>query len=427
MAPDVRPEPAAGVLRRLPPTTLIAVITFIGGIGAGLVFPILPALGLELGIPGFLIGLILSANRIARLGFNLVAGRVFSRFGARLVMTGALSVETLGMLIFSVAQSTGHPAVWLFAGRFVYGIGMAFLLVGAQAAVLGGSERGNRGRRTAGVRIALTSAVPCGLVLGGVVADLSSDTAAFLTAAAISAVGALLTVGLIPSLRPPAPGTDKAAGEPFGYRALLRSEGRTALIAAWVFNFYVFLTVQGALLATLVLLVQARGVSLFGMDAQGTSSLVMAVMIAASALSATAAGRLIDRMPLRATPLIPSLIGLALGFVLIALSQGLPLLLLASAIIGVFSNSITVPMLALLGDAAGERQHGPAAAIFQWSGDVGGTIGPMAGIELALHLGFGPLYLGLAALSLLVVFAALWLRRYEIAQAARASAPPPAG
>ncbi|HKK14401.1 MAG TPA: MFS transporter, partial [Gammaproteobacteria bacterium] len=39
----------------------IGVVTFIGGLGGGLVFPILPALGLQLGIAGGLIGLILSA------------------------------------------------------------------------------------------------------------------------------------------------------------------------------------------------------------------------------------------------------------------------------------------------------------------------------------------------------------------------------
>ncbi len=408
---------ASGTRRRPPTTTLIAVITFIGGIGAGLAFPILPALGLQLGIPGYLIGLILSANRIARLGFNLVAGHFFARLGARLALSGALMIETLGMLIFSFAQSTGHPAAWLFIGRFVYGIGMAFLLVGAQAAVLAGTERCNRGRRTAGVRIALSSAVPGGMVLGGVVADIYSDTIAFLVAAAISLAGAILAAALLPSLRRPEPGEDNAAAEPFGYRALLRTPKRTKLIAAWIFNFFVFLTVQGALISTLVLLVQDRGFVLFGMNAQGTSSLVMAMVIAASALSASAAGRVIDKVPTRAAPLIPSLVGLAVGFALLAEAHGLPLLILGAAVTGVFSNSISVPMLALLGDATTERQHGPAAAVFQWCGDVGGTIGPTAGIELALHVGLQPLYLGLAALALLAILAALWLLRHEQAEA----------
>ena len=62
----------------------IAGIAFLGGVGGGVVFPILPVIGMDLGISGFMIGLILSANRITRLGFNPVTGSLLDRFGARL-------------------------------------------------------------------------------------------------------------------------------------------------------------------------------------------------------------------------------------------------------------------------------------------------------------------------------------------------------
>ena len=84
---------------------------------------------------------------------------------------------------------------------------------------------------------------------------------------------------------------------------------------------------------------------------------------------------------MRSTPLVPSLIGLAAGFAVIAMAHTLPIVLLGAAITGLSYNSVTLPMMALLGDAVDERQHGPAVAIFQWCGDVGGTIGPMLGIE----------------------------------------------
>ena len=137
---------------------------------------------------------------------------------------------------------------------------------------------------------------------------------------------------------------------------------------------------QGTLLATLVLLVQQRDLSVFGMDAQGSSSLVMAVMIGGAAICAFAVGRLVDRLPLRSTPLFPSLVGLAVGFALLAVAQNLPTLFLGVIVTSLSYNSITVPMMALLGDATSARQHGPAAAVFQWCGDVGSIIGPMLGI-----------------------------------------------
>ncbi len=417
----------AGVaaLNLLPLGTLVAIIAFIGGVGGGLVFPILPALGLELGIPGFMVGLILSSNRIARLIFNLPAGHLYHRLGPRLSLTGALLVETVGMLAFSVALSSDVPAAWLLGGRFVYGIGMAFLLVGAQAAVLVGSDKSNRGRQTAAVRVAMNTAVPGGLILGGILADLYSDNAAFLAGALVSFAGAILAAALLPSgvsadpkdadhAAPKTPGADLPAAEAeHGFLALFRSPGLPALASAWTFNFLIFLTVQGALLATLVLVVEKRHVSIFGMEAEGTSGIVMAVMVGVAAVSAFAVGRIIDALPLRSTPLVPSLVGLAAGFAILALANTLPIVLIGAAITGLSYNSVTLPMMALLGDATGERQYGPAVAVFQWCGDVGGTIGPMAGIEIATRLGLTFLYLSLAAVSALAIVVAVWLRRYE--------------
>lgn len=60
----------------------IAAVAFVGGVGGGVVFPILPVIGLDLGMSGFMIGLILAANRIARLGFNPLTGGLVDRFGA---------------------------------------------------------------------------------------------------------------------------------------------------------------------------------------------------------------------------------------------------------------------------------------------------------------------------------------------------------
>ena len=59
----------------------LATLAFVGGLGGGVVFPILPLLGLQLGIPAVLIGLILSLNRITRLAVNPLSGMVVDRFG----------------------------------------------------------------------------------------------------------------------------------------------------------------------------------------------------------------------------------------------------------------------------------------------------------------------------------------------------------
>lgn len=398
---------AASVSRR------IAILTFIGGLGGGLVFPILPALGLQLGIPGFMIGLILSANRISRLIFNVPAGHLISRLGPRATLCGALLVETAGVLCYSAALHFGNAMWWLLAGRGVFGIGTAFMFVGAQAAVLSLSEKADRGRKTSAVRVALSAAVPGGLVLGGVLADLFSDDAAFLAGAAITLAGALLAALLLP----PAPlHTDAKPGQETGTAGLssiVRSANFPFVAAAWGFNLLIFLTMQGVLLSTMVLLVKDRHIQMFGMQAQGTSGLVMAVLIGCSAVVAFGIGRAIDATQLRSSLLFPALTGLAAGFAVLAIAHSLGLVLLGAVLVGLSYNAVTLPMMALLGDAVTSRQHGPAVGTYQFFGDVGGTIGPIAGIEAGGHVGLLPLYLAIAVLTALALVAAVWLRGRE--------------
>lgn len=395
-------------------THRIAILAFVGGLGGGLVFPILPALGLQLGIPGFMIGLILSANRIARLIFNVPAGHVIGRLGPRLTLGGALCVESVAVLCYSAALHFGHATWWLLGGRALFGVGTAFLLVGAQAAVLSLSEKADRGRKLSTVRVAMSAAMPAGLVIGGVLADLFSDNVAFLTGASITFAGALFALTFLP--RPSRATTVQApSAKTHGHLStLLRSPMRAFLGAAWGFNLLVFLTVQGVLLATMVLLVQQRHFQLFGMQAQGTSGLVMAVLIGCSALVAYYIGRAIDAAPLRATLVVPSLAVLAAGFATIGIAQSsLWLLLFGTVLVGVSYNGVTLPMMTLLGDATSADQHGPAVGVYQFFGDIGGTIGPIAGIEIGMHIGIEPLYLAGAALIALAMPIALWVRGRE--------------
>ena len=391
----------------------IAIIAFIGGVGGGLVFPILPALGLRLGIPGLMIGLILSANRICRLIFNVPAGHLIGRLGPRLTLSGALFVEAVGVLGYSAALHFGNAMWWLLGGRVLFGIGTAFLLVGAQAAVLSLSDKADRGRKTSVVRVAISAAVPGGLVLGGVLADVFSDDAAFLAGAAIAFAGAVFAAIVLPaaSAGPPAPASQMREDNTFA--ALLASPNLPLMAAAWGLNLLVFLTLQGVLLSTMVLLVQNRHIHMFGMQAQGTSGLIMAVVIGCSALVAFGIGRAIDAEPLRSTLVVQSLAGLAAGFAVLALAQTLWVMLLGGGLVGVSYNGVTLPMMALLGDAVSEHQHGPAVGIYQFFGDAGGTIGPIAGIEVGMHVGLVPLYAAVAALPALAIVVAVWLRRHE--------------
>jgi MFS family permease len=390
----------------------VALVTFVGGLGGGLVFPILPALGLRLGIPGLMIGFILSANRISRLIFDSPAGHIVDRLGGRITLSGALLIETLGVLGYSAALHFGNPAWWLLAGRAVYGIGSAFLLIGAMATVLSVTTRADRGRRTATVRVAMSSGMPAGLILGGLIADLFSDDAAFLTGAGLTFIGAMLAAALIRTPRADPRHAPKQPLSPRRLGTLFASPNFSLIAASWGFNFLVFLTMQGVVLATLVVLVQFRDLHLFGLKAQGTAGLVMAALMTCSSVMALIIGRSLDRVRLRSTLLVPALAGLAAGFAVLAFADTLWLLFVGVVIVGLSYNGIGLPMLALLGDVTHD-QHGRAVGIYQVFGDIGGSIGPIVGLEAGINVGLLPLYLGIAVLPALAIFAALWLRRRE--------------
>ncbi len=401
----------------------VALITFVGGLGGGLVFPILPALGLSLGIPGLMIGFILSANRISRLICDHPAGRVVDKLGGRRALSGALFIETIGVLGYSAALHFGHPALWLLAGRAVYGVGSAFLLVGAQATILSVTKFEDRGRRTATVRVALSSGMPAGLIMGGVIADLASDDAAFLTGASLTLIGSILAAILLPSAsklpvaHAPKPG--RTAG---GLKTLMKNPNFPVLTAVWGFNLLVFLTLQGVLLATMVVLMQERDLHLFGMRAQGTSGLMMAVMMASSSVMAFVTGRLIDKVGRRSTLVIPALTVLAAGYAVLAFASNLGLALLGVILVGISYNGVNLPMLALLGDVT-KRHYGRAVGIYQVFGDIGGSLGPIIGLEAGINLGLTSLYLAIAALTASTITVAVWLRRRENALAMGESLP----
>jgi MFS family permease len=393
----------------------VAWVTFMGGLGGGLVFPILPALGLKLGIAGAMIGLILSANRITRLAFASWAGRIVDRLGGKTPLSLGLLVEGLGILGYEAALLFGHAAWWFLAGRAIFGIGSALLLVGAQATVLRYSEVSDRGRYAASVRIAMSMGMPGGLVMGGLIADRISDGAAFLTGAGLTALGATIALCFVPGAQAKAEtGSSIPKSTPkLSLRELLRTPEFPFLAAAWGFNLLVFLSVQGVLLATLVLLVEKRGFHLFGLAGEGTAGLVMAVMMACASVLALFIGHLLDRIAMRTIPLLPCLMGLSTGFILLGVSRSLTTTLAGVALTGISFNGITLPLLTLLGDITRPERYGRAVGTYQIFGDIGGSLGPILGLEASLHFGLRTTYLGVAALLILSIPAAWWVCRRE--------------
>ncbi len=380
----------------------IAAIAFVGGVGGGVVFPILPVLGIDLGIPAIMVGLILSANRLTRLGFNPVTGSLIDRFGARWPVAAGLAVEALGTLAFSIALSSRDPAAWFLAGRIVWGMGSSLLLVGTMAAVLTIAPMERRGSMVARVRTAISLGIPAGLLIGGLIADRFSANAAFITATILSIAGALAAVFVLPAhLHRDQPQAPAGAPQPpsGGWRELLHMPD---LRMIWSTNALLFFAMSGVLLATLAVMVQQRALYIFGMGAEGSAGMFMAVMMVARASAALLSGHLLDRITSRTSLLIPAMLVTAGGFLILGISAHVLTAVCGLLMVGAGSGGLTIPLLTLLSDVTPRPLYGRALSVYQWSSDFGGAAGPIIGLELGHAFGYTPVYAVVGAVMLVM-------------------------
>lgn len=387
----------------------VAAVALFSGLGGGVVFPILPMLGLQLGLSVIMVGLILAANRITRIFCNPLTGSLVDRFGARWPVSAGLFLAAVAVLAFSVALHSQLPGLWFLGGRIVWGVGSSLIVVGSMAAVMVISEPSNRGRLVGRVRMTMALGMPAGMLLGGLIADRASPNTAFLTASALTFATAVVAVFVMPRGHVSTPTTRVTAGSSV-WRELLREP---TLQIIWCSNSLVFFAVAGVLLSTLVVLVHLRGIHVLGLGSQGSAGLLMAFLMVFRAVGALLAGSLADRHASRTRLLLPGAAACAAGFAWLALAQQTWGMALALAVIGLGSGALTVPLLALLSDTVTPQAQGRAMGIYQVYSDIGGSIGPILGLQLGAFVGYGPIFIGIACAMVLMVLPLYHLARHE--------------
>jgi len=270
------------------------------------------------------------------------------------------------------------------------------------------------GLATAKVRMSLSLGMPAGLVLGGLVAAQASPGAAFLAAAAITFGGALYAWRFAPHGTRPAHALGRVREPAAGLRELLRPG---PLWSAWLFNFFTFFGAQGVVLSVLTLLVHDRRLSFAGWGVEGTAGALMAMMIGGSALTAWFVGRQLDRSRRKTVSLAIGVGLLLAGFALLATAWQAAAAVAALALIGAGLGGINTPLLLIIGELVPPGSHGRAIGVYQVLGDLGGSLGPIVGLEALLRFGGMTTLLWLTALLgfmlPLVVVLWRWERRRE--------------
>ena len=114
-APDKATPPRADVRSAASLAVALAPGTLLAGVAGGIAFPILPIVGLRLGLSLPFIGVILAANRAMRVVSSPVVGVMADRFGGRRTLLVGLAVQIVVLGLFALGIATGCASVSTWA------------------------------------------------------------------------------------------------------------------------------------------------------------------------------------------------------------------------------------------------------------------------------------------------------------------------
>ena len=365
----------------------------------GIAFPILPIVGLRVGLSLPFIGVILAANRATRVVASPFVGAFADRFGGRRTLLVGLVVTIVVMALYAIGIVVHHAGLFFLGGRILHGVGSAGVFIAAQTLALhaGGSTQGGR---TAGiVRVAIVLGVPIGLVAGGILSDVFGEVTTFSIACGAVVVALAGAFFSVPDLR--APVTRRPP-----LLASLREMRDPRFFAIGALSFALNFAAMGMVLTTLALLVHERHISIFGRNDQGTSGLAMGWLTIVDAAITPFAGRLGDRLRAHARVATSSLGFVIGGLLVIAATAHVGGLVAGIGLIGLGTAGLGPSLLVLTGEVVAPERRGTGVGVLQVAGDVGGTLGPLVGT--AIFAGGRAYYV---AAAVLVAFSpwAVWL------------------
>lgn len=408
-------------------TIALAVIAgvFFGGVATGVAFPTLPLLDEHLVITAVMLSIILSANRIARLFMNTPAGTIIDRMGPRRPMIIGLFVQSIAPFGYVLGLHTppivlgsipligqvSLPGVVFVTARLFWGIGSAFVFIGAFAIINYVTTVANRGRWIGYMRGGQSLGFPSGLVLGGVLTDIADMQTAFLTAGVLALIAGIIATLVLPHVRASAETKSAALRE---IPTIIRLRPAVALVGFG--NFSLRLLWGGVILSTLARYAEVYEMQLSVLEAAGISGVVMAIGVITSGGTTVVTGRLSDELDNRILLTVPAFVLMAGGFLIVAFVPVIEALFVAIILMGLGMGSAAPILLAVLGDLTPGDELGRVGGVYNTMGDIGLSLGPLLAIPAVdIWFGYQLTYVlcGALLLSCLLVVSAPLLRDPE--------------
>jgi MFS family permease len=349
-APDPRPGLSfAGVFAA----------TFCGLVAVGAVLPVLPRyIHGPLGSGDLAVGIVIGAYAVTGLLLRPVAGRFADTRGRKPTVLAGIALVALSGLLY--LPSLGIAG--LIAARLVLGAGEGGVYTAGSAWIVDLAPEERRGRVLGLYGLAVWGGLSVGPLVGEGLLDVGGYTAVWVCAAVLPTLGALIALG---------------ARDPF---VPLRHAEPHPLIAPEAVGpgFAIGLASFGyAAIATFVVLhLEARGV--------GHGATVFAAFAAMIVLTRLVIGDLPDRVG--AAPVaIAATLGEAVGLVLIAVAQSLPVALAGGVAMGAAFSLLNPSLMLIALGRVSPRARGAAMGTYTAFFDAGVGLGaPLAGLVAAL-------------------------------------------
>ncbi len=387
----------------------LGVGTALSLMGDGTLYTVLPTHTAEAGIALSSVGIILGVNRAVRLFLNGPAGLAYDRWPRRRLFVPALFIGALSTVVYAATRG-----FWpMLVGRLLWGLAWSGIWVGGATIIMDVTTGQDRGRWTGLYQTWFFLGAALSALAGGLLTDWLGYSATMWFGAAVTGVGGLIALILLPETRRARPNPGDSPVEENSPR--LRAN-RGLWVVASLHGINRFVT-AGVLAATMALLVQdwlssanlTLGVAtLTGVLMAGRTLLSMV----AAPLAGTASDRLGSRWGVVGWGLAIGIIGMAL------VAWGEPIAILAGISLGaVAGGSVQALVTALTGDLVSQAQRGRAIGLLHTAGDLGSAIGPPAAYALMPWIELRGVYLLCAGLFAAGLALAMLFR-------SRAAAPP---
>jgi len=361
--------------------------TAISLLGESTLYTVLPHpdISAQLGITLSMVGLLLGANRAARLVLNGPVGMLYDRMPRRGLLIAALSLGAGSSIFYAIGNG-----FWpLLMGRIFWGLAWSLLWVGGNSVVLDVSTEKNRGHNSGIYQMWFFIGVATSSFLGAMLTDMFGFRNGQWVSVVVIAATALVWFLFLPETR---------ISETTAKDTLAETDNSATMKLPWkviaATSFTVFISrflSWGVMASTAILWLS----DLFGEGAQIASLFIPIATLTGlyTALSnltsigiTPIAGSVSDRIG-RRWPVI----GLAMilgGLGLWLMSGEIRNLALIGAFLVPLAGSSTETLIpAIAGDRVPKNLRSRALGLINTAGDLGATIGPFAALG-ALNLGW---------------------------------------